>query len=144
MTCTLGQFNIDRRRRLTTLDAQTLFFTISEATIETTTIIELNSDPLTLESILPISASPILTETLTLQLGDSYDAASMAKEDFSVKLISRDDGSERPLNVVEVNSDDKTVDVKYGGAYSGTYDLEVSHSDVGSFLTSGVSFEAKI
>jgi hypothetical protein len=66
MTCTLGQFNIDRRRRLTTLDAQTLFFTISEATFETTTIIELNSDPLTLESILPVSASPILTETLTL------------------------------------------------------------------------------
>ena len=26
----------------------------------------------------------------------------MAKDDFSVKLISRDDGSERPLNVVEV------------------------------------------
>ena len=68
----------------------------------------------------------------------------MAKEDFSVKLISREDGSERPLNVIDVSADDGTVDVMYGGAYSGTYDLEVSHSDEGSFLTSGVSFEAKI
>jgi hypothetical protein len=144
MACILGQFDIDRRRRLTTLGGQTLLITVLESTIETTATIELNSDPLTIDSISPVSASPILTKTLTLQLGDSYDTSSMAKDDFSVTLISRDDGSTRPLNVVEIDSDNGTLDVKYGGAYSGMYDIQVSHSTEGSFLTSDVEFEAKI
>ena len=143
MTCTVGQFTIDRRRMLS-LAGRTLFVTVSESTIETTTSISLNSDPLTLESITPSSASPILTETLTLQLGDSYDTTNMAKEDFSVVLIPRDDSKVRPLNVVDINSDDGTLDVKYGGAYSGVYDIQVSHTTEGSFLTSGIEFEAKI
>ena len=143
MTCTVGQFTIDRRRMLS-LAGRTLFVTVSESTIETTTSISLNSDPLTLESITPSSASPILTETLTLQLGDSYDTTNMAKEDFSVVLIPRDDSKVRPLNVVDINSDDGTLDVKYGGAYSGVYDIQVSHKTEGSFLTSGIEFEAKI
>jgi hypothetical protein len=126
------------------LAGRTLFVTVSESTIETTTSISLNSDPLTLESITPSSASPILTETLTLQLGDSYVTTNMAKEDFSVVLIPRDDSKVRPLNVVDINSDDGTLDVKYGGAYSGVYDIQVSHTTEGSFLTSGVEFEAKI
>ena len=122
MTCDLSQFQISRRRQLN-IEGRTLMVTVEEATVETTTSISLNSDPLTVESILPASASPILTETLTLQLGGSYDTADMAKEDFSVTLIPRDGGKVRPLNVVGIDKDSGTLDVKYGGAYSGLYDI---------------------
>ena len=121
-----------------------LFVGLADNIIETSSIITLNSDPLVVESITPSSASPILTETLTVQLGASYDTTNMAKEDFSVVLIPRDGGKVRPLNVVDISKDDGTLDVKYGGAYSGMYDIQVSHTSEGSFLTAGVEFEAKI
>lgn len=109
--------------------------TVEEATVETTTTISLNSNPLTVESIEPASASPILTKTLTLSLGASYDTADMAKDDFSVTLIPRDGGKVRPLNVVGIDKNSGTLDVKYGGAYSGMYDIQVSHATEGSFVT---------
>ena len=80
-----------------------LFVGLADNIIETSSIITLNPDPLVVESITPSSASPILTETLTVQLGDSYDTANMAKEDFSVVLIPRDGGKVRPLNVVDIS-----------------------------------------
>ena len=121
-----------------------LFVGLSDNIIETSSIITLNSDPLIVESLTPSSASPILTETLTVQLGSSYDTTNMEKEDFSVVLIPRDGSKVRPLNVVDISKDDGTLDVKYGGAYSGMYDIQVSHTSEGSFLTSDVEFEAKI
>ena len=121
-----------------------LFVGLADNIVETSSIITLDSDPLIVESITPSSASPILTETLTLQLGSSYDTTNMDKEDFSVVLIPRDGSKVRPLNVVDISKDDGTLDVKYGGAYSGMYDIQVSHTSEGSFLTSGVEFEAKI
>jgi len=55
----------------------------------------------------------------------------MTKEDFSVELLpvtlekthlTINNGGRRPLNVIGVDTTLKTVTVKYGGAYSGTYD----------------------
>ena len=37
-----------------------------------------------------------------------------------------------------------TIDVKYGGAYSGIYDLKVTSGLNKNVLTAGVTFEAKI
>jgi hypothetical protein len=36
--------------------------------------------------------------------------------------------NERPLRVVDQSSVDKTITVKYGGAYSGTYDVVVTNA----------------
>ena len=80
-----------------------LFVGLSDNIIETSSIITLNADPLVVDSITPSSASPILTETLTVQLGSSYDTANMVKEDFSVVLIPRDGSKVRPLNVVDIS-----------------------------------------
>ena len=80
-----------------------LFVGLSDNIIETSSIITLNADPLVVDSITPSSASPILTETLTVQLGSSYDTTNMVKEDFSVVLIPRDGSKVRPLNVVDIS-----------------------------------------
>lgn len=50
---------------------------------------------------------------------------------------------ERPLRVVDVDSTAKTITVKYGGAYTGTYDLVVANQDGNIYcdLTFEVIFE---
>ena len=107
-------------------------------------IVTLNADPLKVESISPDSASPILIKTLTLKLSDSY-AGDIMTDDFTITLKPRDDGSkERPLKVVGRNAADNTLEVKYGGAYSGVYDLELSSASMGNFMTDQVEFTAKI
>lgn len=105
--------------------------------------------PVIVESITPASASPILLETLVIQFNNAYPSASMDADTFTVNLIPRDADLTRPngedkrgLNVVEVSSADKTITVKYGGAYSGIYDLEVHSLANGNIDTSTVSFEA--
>ena len=107
-------------------------------------IVTLNADPLKVESISPDSASPILIKTLTLKLSDSY-AGDIMTDDFTITLKPRDDASkERPLKVVGRNAADNTLEVKYGGAYSGVYDLEFSSASMGNFMTDQVEFTAKI
>ena len=70
----------------------------------------------------------------------------MTKEDFSVTIIpaelelshlSINNEGVRPLNVVAVDTTAKTITVKYGGAYSGTYDLLVKSELNGNIDTSG-------
>lgn len=108
------------------------------------------------ESITPNSASPILVETLVIQFSESYDNAGMDDDIFTVSLYPVDPENtqgnvhievtdhNRPLNVIGQSAADKTITVKYGGAYSGEYNLIV-HSDThGNILTSGVTFTAKI
>ena len=55
-----------------------------------------------------------------------------------------ENGDKRPLNVVDTDKDNLQLIVKYGGAYSGVYDLEVESKNNGFLDTTGVTFEAKI
>ncbi len=50
----------------------------------------------------------------------------------------------RDLNIVEISNTNgnKYIKVKYGGAYSGNYTLEVSSVLYGNFDTTGLIFEA--
>lgn len=69
----------------------------------------------------------------------------MTKDDFTVtivpveleetKLIINNEGK-RPLNVIAVDPNEKTITVKYGGAYSGTYDLIIKSKLNGNLDTS--------
>ena len=138
------------RRRLRDSEGRELFtegrnlFVSSLLTESPMEIVTLNADPLKVESISPDSASPILIKTLTLKLSDSY-AGDIMTDDFTITLKPRDDDSkERPLKVVGRNAADNTLEVKYGGAYSGVYDLEFSSASMGNFMTDQVEFTAKI
>ena len=80
-------------------------------------------------------------------LNPTYPTDTMANDTFSVSLVPRDPDltrpngdAERPLNVVKIDATNgaPSITVKYGGAYSGVYDLEV-HSDInGNIVTRDV------
>ena len=69
----------------------------------------------------------------------------MSKDDFYVmivpyelektQLIINNEGR-RELNVVAVDQTAKTITVKYGGAYSGTYDVIIK-SEINGYLYTG-------
>ena len=74
----------------------------------------------------------------------------MTKEDFSVILVPaalemsyltiNNDGI-RPLNVIAVDTTAKTITVKYGGAYSGTYGLLIKSKTNGNLDTNATQLD---
>lgn len=69
----------------------------------------------------------------------------MTKDDFTVTIVPEsleltylfvNNEGVRELNVVAVDTDAKTITVKYGGAYSGTYDVVVKSIANGNLDTS--------
>ena len=104
-------------------------------------------------SIIPAIASPILMEEITLYFNPEYPSDTMESDEFTVSIIPRDPDltrpngeAARPLNVIRYDNTvgQSSITVKYGGAYSGIYDLEVSSFLNGFLVTSDVQFEAKI
>ena len=106
----------------------------------------LNTSPIKAVTVNPAKISPIALRTIVINLDPSYPASGMTKDDFSVTLIpvkleithlTVNNEGRRPLNVIGVDTTAKTVTVKYGGAYSGTYDLLVKSKTNGNIDTSG-------
>jgi hypothetical protein len=111
----------------------------------------------TIDSIDHPTLSPIVHGTIKLHIGSGMttgEVAASTNADFKVFLVpvALDDPdmstNPRPLNVVGIDSGNMEIEVKYGGAYSGTYDLEVIYetSTTGpiTFDTSAVEFKAII
>ena len=63
--------------------------------------------------------SPILKQTLTLNLSAAY-SITLQREDLDVKLVN-DDGYSRDLYIMSVNEAAKTFTVKFNGAPLGEY-----------------------
>ena len=126
---------ITSRRRLQSATDLTMTISLSSDSEEleyTETGFSLNPDPIKTVSLDPPKISPIALRTLVINLDPNYPAAGMTKEDFSVTLVpveleltylTINNEGVRPLNVIAVDDVAKTITVKYGGAYSGTYDL---------------------
>lgn len=99
------------------------------------------------ESITPPRLSPIHFKTLEVQLAASYPISGMTVDDFEVTLVPdslevthltvNNDGR-RQLNVVAVDPIAKTLTVKYGGAYSGLYDVLIKSKVNGNVDTSAI------
>ena len=108
--------------------------------------LELNSDPIAATGITPSSVSPIALRTLVIQLYADYPVAGMTKDDFTVTIVPEsleltyltiNNGGVRQFNVVAVDDVAKTITIKYGGAYSGTYDLVIKSKINGNVDTAG-------
>ena len=74
----------------------------------------------------------------------------MTKEDFTVTLVPEElelthliinNEGKRELNVVAVDPVSKTITVKYGGAYSGTYNLLIKSKANGNLNTSALQLK---
>jgi hypothetical protein len=106
------------------------------------------AEPMKILSITPPSVSPILVKSLVIKLdttGTSYTTTMMETDSFTVFMIPTDTTLKtRQLNVVNVDSANSEITVKYGGAQSNVYTLQVVSADHGAFVTSGVTLEAKI
>lgn len=83
----------------------------------------------------PPTASPIAVTTIKINFNMAYDAASIDADTFSVELVpknpdlTRPNGAlARPLRVVAQDSATRSITVKYGGAYTGEYTLNVKNS----------------
>ena len=108
------------------------------------------------ESITPDSASPILMRSLVLKFTEFYPVEGMVDDKFSVSLYPQDPENtfgnihvevyrhERPLNVVAIDPETRSITVKYGGAYSGIYDLIVASELHGRIISLEKTFTAKI
>ena len=134
------------RRNLDTLE---LTVSMNGNTISSSGI-ELLPAVLIVTSFDPVSVSPMTPQLITLQLSGSYDSANMEDDTFTVELepsvvddsdsnnaqYKRPNGEKtRLLNVVDFDKDANTITVKYGGAYLGTYKINVSSTMAGSFKT---------
>lgn len=63
---------------------------------------------------------------MTIQLGANYDETLMDNENWEITLIPRDaENKRKQLKVVAYDKVAKTVTVKYGGAYSGEYNVMI-------------------
>ena len=139
ITCRTEAFSTSSRRRLQlaleTFDLSLTLATDANNVVYTDSGFDLNASPLQTVSITPSQISPIAFTTIEIGLDATYPTAGMTKEDFSVTLVpitleltylTINNGGVRPLNVIAVDSEARTITVKYGGAYSGTYNIQIA------------------
>ena len=89
----------------------------------------------TTDRIVPNSVSPVLKSEIDIYLSSSYTDKLVA-ENFVVTATSDDfPDYTRQLYVMSVDQDTNSIKIKFPGAYSGTYHLQVSDSTYGRFLS---------
>jgi hypothetical protein len=118
-----GVIPAGRRRRLFTMD----FTTKSE-----------NEFSL---SMTPLSVSPVLKRNIDIRLDANFPHA-LNPDDFEIKFISQSEPSYvRNSKVVAVDDSTKTLTVKFGGAISGQYDVEIVHNIWGRVDTDALTLD---
>lgn len=70
--------------------------------------------------------SPVLKTLITLYVNNDF-ADTLVVSDLSVSVIDTNTtrANNKDVNVVAVDNTAKTISIKFGGAYSGTYKLSV-------------------
>jgi hypothetical protein len=79
-------------------------------------------------SLIPSSVSPVLKTNVTIQLESDFPY-TLSKDDFTVNATNQTNTTYiRYLKVIDVDDASKTIVAKFGGAWSGTYDVSVRHA----------------
>jgi len=121
---------INRRFTSNASTTQTLTVTVNGVTDSSLTCTLLSQAEESL-SLSPNSASPVLKTELTVYLSSNYPD-TLVKEDFNCTLFSNDDETySRVLYVMSVNDAEKSLLIKFPGAVSGSYYLQVSAAQHG-------------
>jgi len=82
-------------------------------------------------SVAPTSVSPVLSSELTVTLESTYPH-TLSAADFKAKLVSTTDNTiTRPLYIMDADDSAKTIKIKFPGADSGVYHVQVSSTQVG-------------
>ena len=89
-------------------------------------------------SLTPSSVSPVLKTNVTIQLETDFPY-TLSKDDFTVNATNQTNTTYiRYLKVIDVDDAAKTIVAKFGGAWSGTYDVSVRHAQFGLVETGGL------
>ena len=145
ITCETEPIITSRRRLVSLVDFFMSFKSDSDPVVYEETGFELSADALKTVSLDPAKVSPITLRKIVIQLDDAYPEAGMTKEDFSVEIVpvslektklEVNNEGRRAFNVIAVDTVAKTITIKYGGAYSGTYDLLIKSKTNGNIDTS--------
>jgi len=84
------------------------------------------------EGVVPSSVSPVLASELVITLAADYPGDMNSADDFTCELVSNANVTDkRPLYVMSVDAGAKSVKVKFPGALSGTYTLNLVGKGVG-------------
>lgn len=82
-------------------------------------------------AVAPNSVSPVLSTELTVTLEATYPFPLVAS-DFTVRLVGKTNSTiVRPLYVVSVDDSAKSIKIKYPGAESGFYYVQVESKQIG-------------
>jgi hypothetical protein len=88
----------------------------------------------------PATASPVLKTQINITLEDDFPY-EMFKEDFSVNATNISNPEYfRPMNVIAVYDDLRTLTAMFGGAWSGDYTIDIRHRAYGLVDTRGLTF----
>jgi hypothetical protein len=94
-------------------------------------------------SISPTSVSPVIATNLTVTLETGYPETLDAAH-FTAKLIDSTNSTKtRALYIVSVDDAAKTIKIKFPGADSGTYYVQVESTSIGRIDKSALTLEVK-
>ena len=119
--------------------AATLTVTVNGQT-DSSTSLTFIAAPAQIVSISPSMASPVLTTNITLQLNSNF-ASSLTISDLTARIQSKTNSTLiKKLSVIDVDTTNKRIIIKYNGIPSGTYNILLSSFVNGRFDTSAVTF----
>ena len=92
-------------------------------------------------TVSPTSVSPVLATTLTVTLESTYPDTLRAA-DFTARLVDQTNPMEtRPLYVMGVDDAAKSISIKFPGAASGNYYVQVNSANIGRIDKTPLSLE---
>jgi hypothetical protein len=134
LVCLTSEFD----KTLSSGKSLTLSIKINELEVSSTASFTMKSEIKSGLSIIPTSVSPVLKTKIEIQIDDNFPF-TLAREDFSVNVTKSDDSTKmKQLNVVAVDDSTKTLTVMFGGAYSGTYLMNIRHKQFGLLATDNI------
>jgi len=120
---------------------------INGLTVSNTLQQEIQGSPPTGMSLLTSTVSPVLKSDIIIQLPTEFPY-TLNREDFSVNVTNNTalnlgldyyvTPTERYLRPIAVDDDAKTLTVKFGGSWSGQWQLVMRHAEMGLLDTEGL------
>jgi len=104
---------------------------INNLTVTNTLSLALRNEIKSGVSITPNSVSPVLKQNVTIQLESDFPY-TLKREDFTVNATSETDSTYiRYMNVIDVDDANKKLVCKFGGAWSGSFNIRIRHTQFG-------------
>jgi hypothetical protein len=109
--------------------------TINAQVIDTSKIFQTNLETVNAVSITPNSVSPVLKTKVVITLDPAFPA-TLDRADFTVNATDTSNVNyKRYLNVLSVDDTAKTLTCMFGGAESGTFQMNIRHKSLGLINT---------